>query len=366
MDRNLKISNLITIITTGIGMAFSSILFSNGGRELLYLFENIAVFKNINQQIVNIILIADSLIMFTAFLILIATGRGIMLHTVANLKESMKEVMIRKIFGADNMDIQKLTIKDGIITVSLAFLISIFIVYFIHFSQLFPVIGLHDFSDTLYVIGILLIESLMTFFMAGIVPGIIYNKYSRQGFYQVVHVKSHQKWQLGILASQTFFSCLLTIMTIFTYLEYQYLSSSQEYLVIPIDNVAHFGFQIFLGCIASLLLTFTGKLSFLKKEIDRRTKEIAIRIICGSTYCQIIWLITSSIFFTIIPAYVIGALVGYFILVLPFSMFMPVISGGEILALCIILLAFVMLSGIIALYTYFITKGNLAKKLRDE
>ena len=69
---------------------------------------------------------------------------------------------------------------------------------------------------------------------------------------------------------------------------------------------------IMIGCLASLLITLIGLIGYVRDEVQRRSRELAIRKVMGSTAGQLRALFLRSIAFIALPSVIIGVALGWY------------------------------------------------------
>ena len=69
---------------------------------------------------------------------------------------------------------------------------------------------------------------------------------------------------------------------------------------------------IMIGCLASLLITLIGLIGYVRDEVQRRSRELAIRKVMGSTAGQLQALFLRSIAFIALPSVIIGVALGWY------------------------------------------------------
>ena len=69
---------------------------------------------------------------------------------------------------------------------------------------------------------------------------------------------------------------------------------------------------IVIGCIASLLITLIGLIGYVRDEVQRRSRELAIRKVMGATMGQVQALFMRSIHTIALPSVIIGVVLGWY------------------------------------------------------
>ena len=68
---------------------------------------------------------------------------------------------------------------------------------------------------------------------------------------------------------------------------------------------------ISIGCIATLLILFVGLIGYVRDEVQRRSKELAIRKVMGAGIGELQTLFVRSIAYIALPSVLVGAILGY-------------------------------------------------------
>ena len=78
------------------------------------------------------------------------------------------------------------------------------------------------------------------------------------------------------------------------------------------EDVQHMRDLITIGCIATFLITLIGLIGYISDEVQRRSRELAIRKVLGATVLELQMLWVRSIAVIAIPSIIFGAMVGYY------------------------------------------------------
>ena len=68
---------------------------------------------------------------------------------------------------------------------------------------------------------------------------------------------------------------------------------------------------LLIGCLASLLITLIGLIGYIRDEVQRRTRELAIRKVLGASVRELQSMFLRSIVLIALPTILIGAILGY-------------------------------------------------------
>jgi len=69
---------------------------------------------------------------------------------------------------------------------------------------------------------------------------------------------------------------------------------------------------ILIGCLASLLITLIGLIGYIRDEVQRRTRELAIRKVMGATVSELQQLFLRNIALIALPSIVVGVVLGWY------------------------------------------------------
>ena len=78
------------------------------------------------------------------------------------------------------------------------------------------------------------------------------------------------------------------------------------------NDTRHTRDMILIGCLASLLITLIGLIGYVRDEVQRRSRELAIRKVMGATMKELQSLFLRSIAFVALPSVVIGVALGWY------------------------------------------------------
>ena len=109
---------------------------------------------------------------------------------------------------------------------------------------------------------------------------------------------------------------------------------------------------ILIGCLAALLITLIGLIGYIRDEVQRRTRELAIRKVMGASVGELQSLFLRSIAIIALPSIVVGVILGWYFSMLLMEQFVDKI---ELHAWIFALDAFIVIV-IIALVVFFQTR----------
>ena len=78
------------------------------------------------------------------------------------------------------------------------------------------------------------------------------------------------------------------------------------------NDTRHTRDMILIGCLASLLITLIGLIGYVRDEVQRRSRELAIRKVMGATMMELQSLFLRSIAFIALPSVIIGVTLGWY------------------------------------------------------
>ena len=78
------------------------------------------------------------------------------------------------------------------------------------------------------------------------------------------------------------------------------------------NDTRHTRDMILIGCLASLLITLIGLIGYVRDEVQRRSRELAVRKVLGATMMELQSLFLRSIAFIALPSVIIGVALGWY------------------------------------------------------
>ena len=78
------------------------------------------------------------------------------------------------------------------------------------------------------------------------------------------------------------------------------------------NDTRHTRDMILIGCLASLLITLIGLIGYVRDEVQRRSRELAVRKVMGATMMELQALFLRSIAFIALPSVIIGLALGWY------------------------------------------------------
>ncbi|MBR3531140.1 MAG: ABC transporter permease [Bacteroidaceae bacterium] len=123
---------------------------------------------------------------------------------------------------------------------------------------------------------------------------------------------------------------------------------------------------ISIGCFASLLITLIGLIGYIRDEIQRRTRELAIRKVLGADIVELQGLFFRSIVVIALPSILVGVGLGYYLSELLMQQFPDKLSLSWPIFLLDALLVLLIISLVIYLQTHRIAQKNPSESIRTE
>ena len=123
---------------------------------------------------------------------------------------------------------------------------------------------------------------------------------------------------------------------------------------------------ISIGCFASLLITLIGLIGYIRDEIQRRTRELAIRKVLGAGIAELQGLFFRSIVVIALPSILVGVGLGYYLSELLMQQFPDKISLMWWIFLLDALVVLLIISVVIYLQTHRIALKNPIESIRTE
>ena len=123
---------------------------------------------------------------------------------------------------------------------------------------------------------------------------------------------------------------------------------------------------LLIGCLASLLITLIGLIGYVRDEVQRRSRELAIRKVLGATVGEVQKLFLRGIALIALPSVLVGIIGGWFFSTLLLQQF-----GEQIQLLWYIFLAnalavLLVITAVVTLQTHHVATSNPIKYLKTE
>ena len=123
---------------------------------------------------------------------------------------------------------------------------------------------------------------------------------------------------------------------------------------------------ILIGCLASLLITLIGLIGYVRDEVQRRSRELAIRKVMGAGIGELQGLFLRSIALIAIPSIIIGIALGWYFSDMLMEQFAEKIKfSWLVFAACALFVLFI-IAAIVLLQTYRVATSNPVNYLKTE
>lgn len=357
--RLLTRRNYMSVISAAIGLAATMIILAKVCANIV-----VGMARCHDAEYMNIIVRACWIDMFVALMVIVIAGRNHMLFVVSSLRSSAHNIAIRRCFGAGRDDVLRLTLMRGLIIVLLALagaivIITVVMSFFKSFVCVEVEHFLHPYSLAAY--GVTLC---MLVLGVGVAPGFVYNSLPLTFSSQARH-KSRRTWKMGILSMQMLFFNIMLAMSVTIYHIYN-SANFNLYYNHPHEHVMEFGNTITVGCVGAALMLFLGLLFYMQQEVDSRSKEMAIRRICGCSRQHMVWIVLGDCVKVIIPISLLAAVIAVLLISFVFSDYLVSMERPWMFVISIhIALNFIFVLTL-AVKAYSVINVNPVKKLRYE
>ena len=123
---------------------------------------------------------------------------------------------------------------------------------------------------------------------------------------------------------------------------------------------------IMIGCLASLLITLMGLIGYVRDEVQRRSRELAIRKVMGAGVGELQALFLRSIALIAVPSIIVGVVLGHYFSTMLMEQFADKIQlAWYVFAICALLVIFI-IAGIVLLQTHRVATSNPVDYLKTE
>ena len=123
---------------------------------------------------------------------------------------------------------------------------------------------------------------------------------------------------------------------------------------------------IMIGCLASLLITLIGLIGYVRDEVQRRSRELAIRKVMGAGVSELQGLFLRSIALIAIPSVIVGVALGWFFSRMLMEQFADKISLSWFVFTACALFVLLVIAAIVLLQTYRVATSNPVNYLKTE
>ena len=123
---------------------------------------------------------------------------------------------------------------------------------------------------------------------------------------------------------------------------------------------------IMIGCLASLLITLIGLIGYVRDEVQRRSRELAIRKVMGAGVSELQGLFLRNIALIAIPSIIVGVALGWFFSRMLMEQFADKISLSWFVFTACALFVLLVIVAIVLLQTYRVATSNPVNYLKTE
>lgn len=123
---------------------------------------------------------------------------------------------------------------------------------------------------------------------------------------------------------------------------------------------------LLIGCLASLLITFVGLIGYVRDEVQRRSRELAIRKVMGASVSELQGLFLRSIALIAIPSIVIGIALGWCFSDMLMEQFAEKVQFSWLVFAACALFELLIIAAIVLLQTYRVATSNPVNYLKTE
>ena len=123
---------------------------------------------------------------------------------------------------------------------------------------------------------------------------------------------------------------------------------------------------IMIGCLASLLITLIGLIGYVRDEVQRRSRELAIRKVMGATVSELQGLFLRSIALIAIPSIIVGIALGWYFSRMLMEQFAEKVQFSWLVFAACALFELLVIAAIVLLQTYRVATSNPVNYLKTE
>lgn len=123
---------------------------------------------------------------------------------------------------------------------------------------------------------------------------------------------------------------------------------------------------ITIGCVATLLIMLIGLIGYITDEVQRRSKELAIRKMLGASVKELQGLFLANIAKIAVPAIVIGTAVGYYLSTILLQQFPEKITLSWWIFALSALMIFILVLTVAIAYTYKLMQKNPVESIKTD
>ncbi len=123
---------------------------------------------------------------------------------------------------------------------------------------------------------------------------------------------------------------------------------------------------IMIGCLASLLITLIGLIGYVRDEVQRRSRELAIRKVMGASVAELQGLFLRSIALIALPSVIAGVALGWYFSTLLMEQFADKIQFSWLVFAACALFVLLVIAAVVLLQTYRVATSNPVNYLKTE
>ena len=123
---------------------------------------------------------------------------------------------------------------------------------------------------------------------------------------------------------------------------------------------------IMIGCLASLLITLIGLIGYVRDEVQRRSRELAIRKVMGAGVGELQGLFLRSSAMIALPSIIVGVALGWYFSRMLMEQFADKVQFSWLVFTACALFVLLVIAAIVLLQTYRVATSNPVKYLKTE
>ena len=123
---------------------------------------------------------------------------------------------------------------------------------------------------------------------------------------------------------------------------------------------------IMIGCLASLLITLIGLIGYVRDEVQRRSRELAIRKVMGASVAELQGLFLRSIALIALSSVIAGVALGWYFSTLLMEQFADKIQLSWLVFTACALFVLFVIAAVVLLQTYRVATSNPVNYLKTE
>ena len=123
---------------------------------------------------------------------------------------------------------------------------------------------------------------------------------------------------------------------------------------------------VMIGCMASLLITLIGLIGYVRDEVQRRSRELAIRKVMGAGVGEVQGLFLRSIAVIALPSIAVGVALGWYFSTLLMEQFADKVALTWLVFAACALFVLLVIAAVVLLQTYRVATSNPVNYLKTE